>query len=1245
MNFKVTVLAAVGLLLSTSALLLSTSAQGAERRMSSECVSEGAYKTISACPAGAVKSEGHRRTGTAFKTAPPPRTANKKKDLGPGDVSALENLAERDTRKGALQNRARQLLIQEITSLERLYAQTPKGTSDHQQLILRLAEAYAELEQASLRDKIQKDIQVQDCKRKKCPASEVTNIRKEISKAKAMETASRDKAISYYQRMAAWYKKYSKIDEVLYYLAYEYEQKGDMKMARDTYKELVATAPNSPYVPSAYLAFGELFFQEATADPTKWPFAEAFYQKVLGYPAPKNKLWGYAAYKLGYVYWNQGIYAKALEQFKQVIEFGKTHAALPNAVQLAKSARRDIIPVYAASQQPDRAYNYFKPLSGDTGGSDEKTIEMMRDLGHAYLDTGHYPEAIGLYQQLLAKDKSKYWCGYQGEITRAVQASKSGDKEAIVRELDTQLAARKTFSSMNVPPAEKLACDNDTAGLLSETGMSWHLEAVGTGGVRGTGDEKTMDLAADIYARVVDNFTAEQFAKFEFPRIVKSDWPTIYKIKYAMADLLYFRQRWEKCGPAFDAVVEADPKGPDAAEAAYASVLCYQKMYDQIHKGESDRKGRGLGPKGASEEDRAGSKGEWEKFKPKPMTEMQAGMVQAFNRYVCYITPKPGDKEAQEKFVEVKYARARTYFEAQHWEEAALGFRDIALNHSDHDAGIFAAQLYLEAVNVLGAKREPAVPQCFDDMAADVPQFIKNYCTGEDAEFNKEHCELLTRIEFDVKRLSAQKLVELADSQADKGDYRQALDNYKKGGDAYLGLWKGYCEGPMSQGKKPKQCEQAHEIVYNMARAYQAGRLLAKSITARKILLDKKYGMQDTDLAHKAIYEIGGNYQAIAMYPNAAEYYELYAETVKYKGDDAVQALSDAVVLRLGLGQEKQALDNSAKFRSKFGATKPKQAAQIGFAIAAHYGDKGEWNEARQALAGQMMTLIDRAATLDVRMQAHTLLARAYSKMKTEPSARREYATVVGLWKDPAKSVQNIRDSGGGDREVGRALESVGEALFFAAEQSKVKVDAFEFPVYKGNKDKDGISKHIGTKVKDWYTKKKVMITDASMEYKKVIDLQPVPPPRWVIAAGSQVGEMWGKFVADFRSAPIPKEWEKDFEIRTAYYGALDDASEPFKEQAKGAFVICIGYSAQYQYFDEYSRTCEEWLAENYKNDFHLIDEFRGSPNKVNNPLDEQPNPLALGGEPYVAAPVVTEEDKQKMKEDAEAKKAEEGKK
>lgn len=1204
-------------------LSFASSSWAAEDKLTAECVSPEAYKTFEACPAGALKSEGRKRAGTAFKTKP--QTAEKKKatEAKPGDLAALEQFAERDTRSGRLQSRARALLITEIQGLERLYKQTPKNSPDRSQLTLRLAEAYAELEQAAIRDRIQTDISIQDAQAKK---KDTKKLRTDLATAKKIEADARKSAIRYYTRMKNDFPSYSKLDEVLYYLAYEYEQGGDAQKARVTYLELIQKRPDSQYIPNAYLAFGELFYQEASADPSMWPLAEGSYKEVLKHPPPQNKLYGYARYKLAYVYWNQGMYKEALDEFKEVIKYGTTHKDLPNAAQLAKSARNDMIPVYAASESPKKAYNFFKPLSGDTGNSDTQTLDMLRRLGAAYIDTGHYPEGIELYTDLMARDKGAEWCTYQSQISNAVQAAYSGDKERILRELDNQVAARKTFSGMKVSADKKLACDNETAALLSETAMSWHLEAVGTGGVRGTGDEKTMDLAANLYKRVVDNFTAADFAQYKFPRIHEEDWPTVYKIKYAMADLLYFRKRWEECGPAFDAVVEEDPTGPDAPEAAYASVLCYQKMYDQMYKGDADRKGKGLGPTGASEEDRAGSKSEWEKFKPKDFTPQQQGMVTAFNRYVCYIKPKEDDKEAMEQYVEVKYARARTYFEAQHWEEAALGFRDIALNYPKHDSGIFAAQLYLEAVNVLGAKGDR--PSCFDDMAADVPKFIAHYCQGADFEENQDQCELLTRIEFDVRRLAAQKRVELADKQIDAGNAREALDNYRAGADSYLELWKSYCEKPLSEGKGGKQCETAHEIVYNMARAYQAGRLLAKAISARQILLNPKYGMQETELARKAIYEIGGNYQAIAVYDRAADYYERYAEETKYKGEFADQALSDAVVLRLGLGQESKALASASLFQRHFGTRKPVQASQIAFAIAAHYGNQGKWDDVRKSLTGSSMNLIDRGASLDVRLQAHALLGRAYHNMKTRPSADAEYRKVIGMWSDPAKATKAIEDNGGGARELGRALEAVGEALFYFAEKEKEKVDAYRFPKYTGKKDKDGITKHISTKVTEWYTKKREMIGKVSQEYKKVVDLQPTAPPRWVIAAGAQVGEMWGSFVADFRSAPIPKEWEKDWEIKTAYYGSLDDASEPFKVQAKSAYEVCLGYSVQYQYFDEYSRSCEEWLAQNYKAEFHLVDEFRGAPDKVNNPLDEQAYPLRIGGEPLVTAATLPADEK-----------------
>ena len=151
--------------------------------------------------------------------------------------------------------------------------------------------------------------------------------------------------------------------------------------------------------------------------------------------------------------------------------------------------------------------------------------------------------------------------------------------------------------------------------------------------------------------------------------------------------------------------------------------------------------------------------------------------------------------------------------------------------------------------------------------------------------------------------------------------------------------------------------------------------------------------------------------------------------------------------------------------------------------------------------------------------------------------------------------------------------------------------------------------------------KKRPAIEKAEPEYIKIVELKPTPPPRWVIAAGSQVGGLWGNFVREFRAAPIPTDIKKDTELRNAYYGALDEASEPDKLKAKAAFEMCLDYSVKYQFFDEYSRKCEVWLSKTYKNEYHVVDEFRASPTNIGSGLNDRPYPLEIGGKPYNEAP------------------------
>jgi len=1147
------------------------------------CIDPSIEKAFDACPSAGPKKSVSGEHHPSFRGTVPGRR-EPAHDARPPNPRSLP-APERDLRKARLKARGVALLMRETRGLERLLRRTPAKSPDRLSLLRRIAEDYVELESAA----------------EKQPTK----------KGKQLRKAAQKSAVRYYAEIAKRHPSYSKLDEVLYYLAYEHERIGDLESARKVYYELIQKTPKSRFVPNAYFAFGELFFQEAQGDPSKWELAAQAYRAAIGYPPPDNKAHGIARYKLAYVHWNRGELAEALNELKKVVEYGTQFASLPNATALARAARRDMVSVYAASGAPERAFSFFQPLSGDGAGETARTFALLDQLGLAYFDSGHYRETIALYRDLSRRDPGIRSCHYQTEVTSAIQALKSGDKPAIVAVLEEQLAVRERFAKGDASAAAKLECANQSAELVAETAMAWHLEAVGSGAVRGTNNPSTLAFAARLYRRVLDTFSAADFARFRFPRIQKSDWPSRARIAYALADLDYARGNWAECAAGFDAVVESDPKGPDAAEAAWASLLCHKKQYDREHSEKASRTGRGLGPGEGSSATTA-----WSKLAPRPLGDGEKRMITAFGRYLCWIEPKKGDRAAADQRVEVEFARARLYYDSQHWQESALAFRHIALEHSDHDAGIFAAQLYLESLNVLYQRAEPRRTACLDDMARDVPKLGHAYCSSSRSDVEADQCEVLARVEVDVGRKQTEALVARADALPSGSP--EALALYSRAGDSYLGLYRQHCEPALSKGQRPKQCARADELLYDTARAYQAAHLLAKANQARLVLLDPRFGLSDGPVAHRAIYELGTANQAIAAYDQAADYFERYVEATCRKGkcgEHAEPALHDAVVLRLGLGQPERAIEEAKRYERWFGAKHPAQAAELAFAVAAHHGERSRWSDVRQRLSGALR-IIDQNASLDVRLRAHALLGRALVELRSRSAAEKQFAEVLKLWGDPKAAVAAIEsresDASVATRKIGRALESVGEAHYFFAEQKKARVDAVRFPAYKGPGTKAAVLEHIHTKVAAWVARKRPLIEDATREYAIIANLQPAAPPRWTIAAGARVGEMWGRFVDEFRAAPIPDSIRKDPELRAAYYEAIDKASEPQKLVAKGAYETCLGYSSRYQYWDEHSRACEVWLADHYKATHHLIDEFRAAPTRRNDVTSERPAPVLL---------------------------------
>jgi TolA-binding protein len=479
--------------------------------------------------------------------------------------------------------------------------------------------------------------------------------------------------------------------------------------------------------------------------------------------------------------------------------------------------------------------------------------------------------------------------------------------------------------------------------------------------------------------------------------------------------------------------------------------------------------------------------------------------------------------------------------------------------------------------------------------------------------------DLSEKIELDLLRLQAQELVKAADQKTSGGEAQ-----FTKAGEIYESAYRRFCgrSGPANRFvPDPQTCT---EIAYNAAHAFRAAHDSSKAIGMYRMLVqDDERRNAHSPLAIKATYLLGAEYQTLALYDQAAEWYERFA-TRYPAAQEADVALKDAVILRLGLAQDEQAVTDAQTYVKHYGAKRPAEAATVMYAIAAHHGEREQWDRARVVIASAM-PLFDKAS-IDIQVVVHALLARAHTHGPTPAVAKEEYAKVRAFWKDPAAAEAAIRraaqddDEARKDRRVARALNAVGEALFAAAEDRRLaEVETLKFPTYVGPAQTAAVQAHIQTKVRPWYEKKKTAIEGVEPAFIQILDLRPVPPPKWVIAAGATVGAMWGSFADDFRRVPIPDAWRNDRTLYRAYWDAIEDVSGAMKTRnAKPAMKKCIDLAVKYQFQDARTRVCEGWLAKNYKSEFHLVDEIVPAFRSGSGPAEGRP--FSYEGEIFRAA-------------------------
>ena len=199
--------------------------------------------------------------------------------------------------------------------------------------------------------------------------------------------------------------------------------------------------------------------------------------------------------------------------------------------------------------------------------------------------------------------------------------------------------------------------------------------------------------------------------------------------------------------------------------------------------------------------------------------------------------------EHQTSSVECAYQEARTHFEQRRFDLAAKGFRKIALETEVNDLGIFAAQLALESINMLGTYAEPPRPVCWDVIASDIDKLIDRYCRGSHLPDRDDACGTFYRIAQDVRRLHAETLIKTAD----KGPPNEPAPLYEQAGDEYRAIFDEAC-APKTKPVGGARCD---ELLFNAHRAYRAAGARAKMEAAYRTFFDPRFGLEKSPLADK----------------------------------------------------------------------------------------------------------------------------------------------------------------------------------------------------------------------------------------------------------------------------------------------------------------------------------------------------------------------------------------------------------
>ncbi len=495
-------------------------------------------------------------------------------------------------------------------------------------------------------------------------ASATTRLADEKKLLQERSRAEQQEAIARYREIVRRFPSYQRLDEVVFFLGENLWRQNRRREALDAYRTLIKRYPGSRYVPDAWMAYGEYYFESAEKGDRKLALAKALesYRRAAAYT--ESSIYGYALYKQAWVHYNLGAWSEALDLFRAVIFFGDlpTSTVAPDKkLALAREARKDYVRTYSHVGSPRAASEDFARV----GGKDAR--DMLKSLAQLYFDEGKDHDAILVYHGLIvASPASPDAPLFQQRIVTS--AGRMGKKDLAVQQAARfveMLQAAERRGGDEVARKALAEARGDAENTLRTLAVQYHAEW------KKTRDDTTASLAADLYRLHLSVF---------------GEVPQAYELRFFHAELLYALEKFGEAGDEYARVAELDaakmragPGGKPGQPGKYltdaleSAVLAYDVVAKRAEAGEKRAKGDAL--------------------TKLPVPPEKQRLLAACERYLA-LAPKG------EKRVEIAYKAANIHYRYNDFAPAEKLFAEVAEEHPRHELARYAANLALDGHNL-----------------------------------------------------------------------------------------------------------------------------------------------------------------------------------------------------------------------------------------------------------------------------------------------------------------------------------------------------------------------------------------------------------------------------------------------------------------------------------------------------------------------------------------------------------------